>query len=99
MEKNALYELVKNIPYGKVTNYGTLARLLGEPRSTRQVGRLLHQNDEPKIVPCHRVVFKDGSLTPAFAFGTTQRAWLEEEGVEFNGDRVDMPKFFVVPSL
>ena len=99
MEKNALYGLVKKIPQGRVTNYGTLARLLGEPRAARQVGRLLHQNNEPKEVPCHRVVFKDGSLTPAFAFGATQRAWLEEEGVGFIGERVDMDNFFTIPII
>lgn len=96
MDKHSLYGLVKKIPYGKVTTYGTLARALGEPRSARQVGRLLHHNNEPKTVPCHRVVFKDGSLTPMFAFGATQKAWLEEEGVEFVEDRVDMARFYVV---
>lgn len=97
MDKYKLYDLVKKIPYGRVTTYGTLARLLGEPRSARQVGRLLHQNNEPKTTPCHRVVFADGSLTPAFAFGTTQRAWLEEEGVLFNGNKVIMDIFYTVP--
>lgn len=99
MDKHSLYELVKKIPYGRVTTYGTLARLLGEPRSARSVGRLLHQNNEPKTVPCHRVVFSDGRLTPAFAFGATQRAWLEEEGVGFIGGKVDMPKFYTVPEI
>lgn len=95
MDKLRLYEAVKAVPCGKVTTYGTLARLLGEPRGARQVGRLLHQNKQPREVPCHRVVFKDGSLTPAFAFGATQRAWLEEEGVRFIGGKVDMKAHYV----
>ena len=48
------------------------------------------------VVPCHRVVFADGSLTSAFAFGDgVQREWLESEGVTFIGDKVDMEKHFM----
>lgn len=94
MNKQELFELVKCIPQGRVTTYGALARGLGHNRGARQVGRLLHQNTSPLIVPCHRVVFKDGSLTPSFAFGSVQREWLEKEGIEFNGDKVDMEKFY-----
>ena len=45
----------------------------------------LHSNPEPGVIPCHRVVFRDGSLAPGFAFGgpERQRLLLEEEGVVF----------------
>jgi len=71
-------------------SYGQVAALAGFPRCARQVGFALHQNPSQEEIPCHRVVFKDGSLSPAFAFGgeNVQRRLLEGEGVTFNGDKV-----------
>lgn len=91
----AFYAVVKSIPKGKVASYGTVARLAGFPRCSRQVGFALHQNPDPENIPCHRVVFKDGRLSRAFAFGgeNRQRKLLEDEGVEFIGERVDMKRF------
>lgn len=82
---NAVYEVVKQVPEGKVTTYGDVARAAGEPRASRQVGWALHCNPQPGVIPCHRVVFKDGSLSPGFAFGgrDVQKAMLVEEGVRF----------------
>lgn len=67
----------------------------GSPRASRIVGGALHRNPEPGKTPCHRVVFRDGSLAPGFAFGGpgAQRALLEAEGVTFLPDgRVDMAR-------
>jgi methylated-DNA-protein-cysteine methyltransferase-like protein len=76
----AIYAVVKTIPKGKVANYGTVARLAGYPRCSR--------------IPCHRVVFKDGKLSKAFVFGgeNRQRKLLENEGVCFIGEKVDMKR-------
>ena len=88
------YELVRQIPEGRVASYGQLARMMGEPRKARFVGFAMHAS--PGMaggVPCHRVVFKDGRLAPGFAFGgpDVQRSMLEAEGVGFTEDgRVDM---------
>ena len=90
---NAVYEVVKQVPKGKVTTYGDVARAAGSPRASRQVGWALHSNPQPGIIPCHRVVFKDGSLTDGFAFGgrDVQKAMLVEEGVQFAEEyKVDM---------
>lgn len=87
------YQVVKAIPRGKVANYGQVALLAGHPRTARFVGYALHSNPEPGVIPCHRVVFKDGSLASGFAFGgpDVQRRLLEDEGVAFLPDgRVDM---------
>ena len=92
-----VYELVRQIPEGRVASYGQIARMLGEPRRARFVGFAMHAS--PGMaggVPCHRVVFKDGRLAPGFAFGgpDVQRSMLEAEGVGFLGDgRVDMGRF------
>ncbi len=90
---DAVYEVVRQIPAGRVATYGQVARMVGRPRNARFVGFALHVNPEPGIVPCHRVVFRDGSLAPGFAFGgeDEQRRLLEGENVEFLPDgRVDM---------
>ena len=92
---NRIYEIVKQVPYGKVITYGTVARLAGSPRASRQVGWALHNNPQPGVIPCHRVVFKDGSLTSGFAFGgmEIQKGMLLSEGVSFSEEfKVDMAK-------
>lgn len=90
--ENNVYKVVQNIPRGMVANYAMVAELAGYPTRARGVGRALHCNPDPANIPCHRVVMKDGSLTPEFAFGGAgeQRRRLEAEGVTFNGDKVDM---------
>ena len=93
-----IYEVVRDIPRGKVMSYGQVARLAGNPRGARGVGFALHRNPSPGVIPCHRVVFRDGSLTDGFAFGgpDVQRRLLEAEGVGFLADgRVDMARFGV----
>ena len=87
-------EAVQGIPRGCVMSYGRVAALAGNARAARGVGYALSHVDGEGL-PCHRVVFSDGRLASAFAFGGegVQRALLEAEGVEFLPDgRVDMAK-------
>lgn len=91
-----VYEAVQRIPRGKVSSYGDIARAVGAPRASRQVGWALHHNPRPGVIPCHRVVFRDGSVSDGFAFGgrEVQRAMLESEGVVFSDDfKIDMQKY------
>lgn len=83
-----VYDAVEQIPEGMVATYGQIAKLVGEPRKARYVGYALHSNPRPGVVPCHRVVFADGSICEGFAFGGSdaQRALLEDEGVAFRDD-------------
>ena len=90
-----IYEQVKKIPEGKVATYGQIALMAGNPRWSRVVGYALHSNPEPGVIPCHRVVTKDGRLSKSFAFGgeSIQRELLTSEGVIFLDDNtVDMEK-------
>lgn len=90
-----IYEVVKQIPRGSVASYGQVAMLAGNPRGARGVGFALHRNPEQGVIPCHRVVFRDGSLCSGFAFGGEgeQRRLLEAEGVFFLPDgRVDLER-------
>ena len=83
-----IYEVVKSIPKGKVATYGQVAMLAGNPRWARVVGYALHQNPEPGVIPCHRVVNREGKVAETFAFGggTIQREILEKEGIKFEKD-------------
>lgn len=64
-----VFQVVREIPRGKVTNYGFVAFAAGNPRASRGVGFVLHRNTDPVNTPCHRVVFKDGSLCKGYVFG------------------------------
>ena len=79
-----VFTFVSQIPRGHVTTYGDIAHAL-MLKTPRQVGWVLHRNDDPEHVPCHRVVFADGRLSGSYAFGgeDAQRKWLESEGVPF----------------
>ena len=91
-----IYEVVKSIPKGKVATYGQVAALAGNPRLARVVGYALHVNPAPGVIPCHRVVNREGRVAPAFAFGgeDVQRRLLEAEGIVFEADgAVDLKRY------
>ncbi len=91
-----VYGAVKRIPCGKVSTYGDVALMCGNPRMARQVGWALHVNPSPGEVPCHRVVFSNGSVCTGFAFGgkEVQKALLEAEGVEVSAEyKIDLNKY------
>ncbi len=90
-----IYDVVRQIPRGKVATYGQIAALAGNRRWSRVVGFALHVNPEPGIIPCHRVVNRNGEVSPAFAFGGRNRQidLLEEEGVSCPDGVVDLSKY------
>ncbi|MBQ3286889.1 MAG: MGMT family protein [Firmicutes bacterium] len=89
-----VYELARQIPRGRVSSYGRMARLLGEPRWARLVGYAMRACHDP-TVPCHRVLRHDGSLAVSFgpAGPELQQALLEAEGVTVQDGRVDLARF------
>ncbi len=90
-----MYEAVKLIPEGSVATYGQVAEAVGNRRLSRVVGFALHANPLPGVIPCHRVVMRDGSVSTAFAFGGANRQveLLKAEGVAFVDEtHVDMKK-------
>lgn len=58
-----VWQELRNIPYGQTTSYGEVAARIGNPKAGRAVGMANGKNPLPIIVPCHRVIGKDGSLT------------------------------------
>jgi methylated-DNA-protein-cysteine methyltransferase-like protein len=98
-----VYQLTKTIPKGKVMTYGQIAKELGKPRAARAVGNALHHNPNPKTIPCHRVVNKEGRLAPGFSSRGRRASglcgWREHkkrlvaEGVKFKDEKhVDLKK-------
>lgn len=77
-----VYEVAKQIPYGRVTSYGAIAKYLGTARSARMVGWAM--NSSPDDVPAHRVVNRKGLLTGKHHFDGTNlmQQLLESEGIK-----------------
>lgn len=87
---STFYDLVKQIPSGRVSTYGALAKALGDPIAARAVGVMLSQNPEPVTIPCHRVVNSDGAIGGfTHPDGVLEKVkLLKREGVNVNKDIV-----------
>jgi len=91
-----IYDVVCKIPEGKVATYGQVALLAGNPRWARVVGYALHNNPAPGVIPCHRVVNREGRVAESFVFGggEIQKQMLEKEGIIFSVDgSIDLNKY------
>jgi methylated-DNA-protein-cysteine methyltransferase-like protein len=87
-----VYQVVRQIPSGRVATYGQIARLLGEPHAARTVGWAMRASTDP-TVPWHRVLNAQGRISAAERRreGRLQRALLEDEGIHFDDrGRVDL---------
>lgn len=61
--QQAVWNALKEIPYGETRTYGEIARRIGHPRASRAVGQANNRNPLPIVVPCHRVIGASGALT------------------------------------
>ncbi len=59
----AVWNALLQIPYGETRTYGDIAAMIGKPKAARAVGMACNRNPLPILIPCHRVVGKDGKLT------------------------------------
>lgn len=93
-----VYEVVKQIPKGKVTTYGIIAESLGNRGKARHVGYALNSVIGLDI-PCHRVVNRSGELSGSVHFETPtlMRELLEAEHIEFIKEKVNLKKHLWVP--
>lgn len=87
---NKVYEVVKLIPYGKVTSYGAIAKYLGAAKSARMVGYAMNASHTIQDVPAHRVVNRKGLLTGKHHFDGTNlmQQLLENEGVVIRDNQI-----------
>lgn len=95
-----VYQVVRLIPEGRVTNYGAIAQYLGLRAGARMVGWAMNAAHAQADVPAHRVVNRNGMLTGKHHFGGNQmQELLEKEGVIVKNDKVvDFEKLFWNPN-
>ncbi|MCF6131154.1 MGMT family protein [Flavobacterium wongokense] len=97
-----VYEIARQIPEGKVTSYGAIAKALGTARSARMVGWAMNACGGRDDVPAHRVVNRVGLLSGKHHFEGTNlmQQLLENEGIEVvNNQIVDFEKHFWQPKI
>ena len=89
--KNAVYDIVNLIPYGRATSYGAIAKAVGYPDWSRKIGKIMSEcNSSETGVPAHRVVNSQGILTACEAFGPNgeMKKLLEDEGISVVNNRI-----------
>lgn len=97
-----VYEVVRQIPYGKVTSYGAIARALGSAQSSRMVGWAMNASHTLEDVPAHRVVNRNGLLTGKMHFdgSNLMQQLLENEGIVVRDNQiVDFEAHFWTPTI
>ncbi|MFV8322121.1 MGMT family protein [Flavobacterium sp. LB3P21] len=97
-----VYAIARQIPYGKVTSYGGIAKALGTARSARMVGWAMNASHNLEDVPAHRVVNRKGLLTGKLHFDGTNlmQQLLENEGLTvIDNQIVDFEKHFWQPEV
>ncbi|UQD55803.1 MGMT family protein [Flavobacterium sp. K5-23] len=97
-----VYAVARQIPYGKVTSYGAIAKVLGAAGSARMVGYAMNAAHNMEDVPAHRVVNRKGLLTGKFHFDGTNlmQQLLESEGIEvIENQIVDFEKHLWTPEV
>lgn len=97
-----VYAIARQIPHGKVTSYGAIAKALGATRSARMVGWAMNASHNREDVPAHRVVNRVGLLSGKHHFGGTNlmQQLLESEGIKVVDNQiVDFEKHFWEPDF
>lgn len=79
--RQRVWQIVASIPYGKITTYGEIARLVGSPRAARQVGGVLKRLPQDSKLPWHRVINQMGEISLSGEGLTRQRDALLAEGI------------------
>lgn len=89
--RQAVYQIVKTIPYGRATSYGAIAKAISYPNMSRMVGKVMAGcNSSEDNIPTHRVVNSAGMLSAKDAFGNNgeMQKKLEEEGIVITNDKI-----------
>ena len=85
-----VYEVTKQVPFGRVTSYGSIAKFLGTPRSARMVGWALNASHLDDSIPAHRVVNRQGLLSGKHHFkgSNLMQQLLENENIQVENNRI-----------
>lgn len=88
-----IYQFTTQIPRGRISTYGILAREVGMPKASRWIGRILSNNPKPKIIPCHRVVYSNGGIGGYVGGVGMKIRMLKSEGISVkNGKIIEFEK-------
>jgi len=83
-----IYKKLLEVPEGKITTYGELAKAVGFTNGQRAVGKIMNKNPYPVIIPCHRVVNSDGKIG-GYAYGEEIKInMLENEGIKIKNGKI-----------
>ena len=83
-----IYKKLLQVPKGKITTYGKLAKAVGLKNGQRVVGNVMNKNPYPVIIPCHRVVMSTGKIG-GYAFGKNIKTnMLNDEGIKIQNDKI-----------
>ena len=83
-----IYKKLLEVPEGKITTYGELAKAVGIKNGQRAVGKIMNKNPYPVIVPCHRVVKSDGKVG-GYAYGEQVKInMLSKEGIKIKDNKI-----------
>ena len=97
-----VYDVVRLIPFGKVTSYGAIAKFIGSPQASRMVGWAMNNAHSQKdFIPAHRVVNRNGMLTGKMHFGSANimEELLKNEGITVINDKIiDLKNHFWDPN-
>lgn len=87
--QKSVWEILRTIPYGKTTSYGEIAAKLGKPTAMRAVGGAVGRNPISVLVPCHRVLGKNNTLTGFGGGLPNKRFLLELEGIHYKNKGIE----------
>ncbi len=83
-----VYRKLLEVPKGKITTYGELAKAVGLKNGQRTIGKIMNKNPYPVIVPCHRVIKSDGKIG-GYAWGEKVKAkMLSNEGIKIKNGKI-----------
>jgi methylated-DNA-[protein]-cysteine S-methyltransferase len=85
--QKAVWHQLEKIPFGKVASYGDIARAIGKPKACRAVGNANGKNPIAIIIPCHRIIGSDGSLT-GYSSGLWRKEWLLKHEKGYSPDDI-----------
>jgi len=89
-----VWTALSQIPFGKTRSYGEIAKAIRQPKASRAVGLANNQNPIAIIVPCHRVIGANGSMT-GYGGGLPRKRWLLEHEARFAGTQPSTQELFV----
>lgn len=83
-----IYKKLLEVPKGKITTYGELAKAVGIKNGQRAVGRIMNKNPYPVIIPCHRVIRSDGKVGGYAYGGEIKSNMLTKEGIKIKDGKI-----------